>query len=96
MSKLLQQTAFVLLAVLIGFVGGGAIGARFVAPGSGLAGGATVAVYGLGGSILATIGAVVLARRLPPAGFRLALLAALGLAILIAFWIGARITAAGA
>jgi hypothetical protein len=81
----------VLLLSLEGFVAGAAIGAWTVADGSGLAGGATVFVYGVGGAVLAAIAGFVLTRRLTGARFRIAFALVVMLALLIAGWVAFRI-----
>ncbi len=51
-------------ALLTGLLGGMLVGARFVPADAGLAGGATVLFYGIGGMLLGLMVTVVLARRL--------------------------------
>lgn len=80
-----------MLLATLGFVAGAAAGAGTVPEGSGLAGGATVFVYGVGGLFLGIVGAIVLVMRLPPARFRLAFLVAAALAVLAAVWVGLRL-----
>lgn len=91
MRKPLQQAVFVVLLAVLGFLFGGAAGAATVPAGAGLAGGATVFVWGAGGLVAGAIGAVVLITRLSPAQFRIAFLAAVVLTVLGAAWMGTRV-----
>ena len=66
-SHLLVGALFVLAIGVIGFVIRATIGGRCCVPaGSGLAGGAIVFGYGLLGSIVTAVIAVLVARALPP------------------------------
>jgi len=53
----------VLLLSTLGFVGGAALGARFIVDRTGLAGGATVFLWALGGTIAAALTGIVIVRR---------------------------------
>lgn len=53
--QVLIALLLVLLLSTIGFVGGAALGARFVVDRTGLAGGATILLWAIGGAIAATL-----------------------------------------
>lgn len=80
-----------MVVAVLGFAGGAAAGAATVPPGSGLAGGATVFVWGAGGLLLGAVIAAFLIARLTEAQFRVASLAAAALAALALLWLAARV-----
>lgn len=81
-SKILPGTALVVMACFVGFVVGAFIGGLLVPAGSGLAGGAIVFGYGVGGFLVALVLGIVLAVKLPrPHLVRAAWLALVGVAV---------------
>jgi hypothetical protein len=89
--KALAKIGLLSLLAFLGFVGGGMIGAQFVPEGSGLAGGATVFLWALGGVISAIVGGSLAVSRLSARAQRLMLLGSLVLTILIFVLMAARI-----
>lgn len=59
----LLQVGLVILLTALGFAAGGMLGAQFVPPDAGLAGGATVFLWAVGGMTAGAIGGVVAVRR---------------------------------
>lgn len=57
--NVLLQVGLVLLFAFLGFVAGGMVGAQFVPAGAGLAGGATVFLWALGGLVVGTVGSAM-------------------------------------
>ncbi len=88
--KALLQVGLVLLFAFLGFVAGGLVGARFVPAGAGLAGGATVFLWALGGLVGGVIGGAMAVRRLSIRAQRRALLVAALLTAVLLGWLGTR------
>jgi hypothetical protein len=59
----LLQVGLVILPALLGFAAGGLLGAQFVPRDAGLAGGATVFLWAVGGMTAGAIGGAVAVRR---------------------------------
>jgi hypothetical protein len=79
---------FILCMLWIGLAAGTAIGARFVPPGSGLAGPAIALGYGVLGAVMTGLLAGLLTARLPARRLRAAAAASALLAVLILGWTG--------
>ncbi len=91
--KALLQVGLVLLLAFLGFVGGGMIGAQWVPEGNGLAGGATVFLWALGGMAFSIIAAAVAVSRLTVRMQRRLLLVCAALTALVLAAIAARMSA---
>lgn len=90
MNVLLRGGLLLLLAVC-GFVGGGLVGARFVAQGSGFAGGATVFWWAIGGVVAAIAAGVLAVKRLSNRALQLTFVAVVILTGLVVAWVGSRL-----
>ncbi len=83
-SKAIPGFFFVLFVSFLGLCAGTFIGATFFVPeGSGLAGPAIALGYGVVGLVIALIGSLILARKLPREKLRVALLIAGVLTLLV-------------
>jgi hypothetical protein len=85
-----------LLLALLGFVCGMFVGGQLAPDGSGLAGPAIALWYGIGGMVIALLAGVILARRLPPASLRKAVLVAAALATITLIAVAVRIASMNA
>lgn len=84
----------VALLALLGFAAGGMLGAQFVPRDSGLAGGATVFLWALGGVAVGIIGGTVAGRRLSLRAQRRTFLVCAVLAVVVLAAFAFRITSA--
>ena len=91
-SKLLPGIIFSLLSIVVGFVTGASVAGLVVGRESGLAGGATVFMYGVVGCVAALIIAIVLSRKLTYQRLRVALIVAVLLAAAAFGWLAYRIS----
>lgn len=89
--RVLMQIGVIVLLAFLGFAGGGMIGAQFVPAGAGLAGGATVFLWAVGGVIVAVAAGAFAVGRLPARTQRILFFTALALAIVMIAWMGSRI-----
>jgi CHASE2 domain-containing sensor protein len=89
--NVLLQIGLLALLAFLGFAGGGMVGAQFVPEGNGLAGGATVFLWAMGGLVAGIIGGAVAVSRLPVRAQRRVFLVCVVLAVLVLAGIGVRI-----
>jgi hypothetical protein len=82
----LLRAVVVVLVTGLGFVAGGIIGGRFVPAGAGLAGGATVFLWAVGGMVVALVGGLVVTHRLTVRALRITCLLTAALAALVFGW----------
>ncbi len=87
----LRRAAFFLLLAIVGFVAGGLSGALSLPPRTGLEGGATVLLWGLGGMVACLVGGAQLRKRLSPRGQGILFVVIVALAVLAVVWVSVRI-----
>lgn len=86
----MKQFALVILLAVLGFIAGGRVGASLTPADAGLAGGATVFLWGSTSALLALGFGIVLAVRLPARAQRVMILVAAAITVLALLWMGNR------